>query len=105
MTNNSEPKVRKGRNAHHQRLIDLKVDDRDLDQIADYFAMVFEYDTEEMPLLVALLDRPWLLKKAVKSTLKTLSTFCPAGSLRDVPKARKLLIASFIWLQIVPRDP
>lgn len=75
MTKNSEPKVRKGRNAHHQHLIDLKVEDRDLDQIADYFALVFEYDTEEMTVLVALLDRLVAVEKSEEVHLEDIVHF------------------------------
>jgi hypothetical protein len=35
----------------------LGVEDQDLDRIADYFGLVFEYSTEHMSVLVALLDR------------------------------------------------
>ena len=75
MTKNSEPKMRKGRNAHHQRLIDLKVEDRDLDQIADYFALAFEYDTEEMTVLVALLDRLLAVEKSEEVHLEDIVYF------------------------------
>ena len=79
MTNNSEPKVRKGRNAHHQSLIDLNVDDRDLDQIADYFAMVSEYDTGEMTVLVALLDRLLAVEKSGEVHLEDIVYFLSRG--------------------------
>jgi hypothetical protein len=75
MTKNSESKMRKGRNVHHQRLIDLKVEDRDLDQIADYFAMAFEYDTEEMTVLVALLDRLVAVEKSEEVNLEDIVYF------------------------------
>jgi hypothetical protein len=75
MTNDSKPKMRKGRNAHHQRLIDLKVEGRDLDQIADYFALVFEYDTEEMTVLVALLDRLVAVEKSEEVHLEDIVHF------------------------------
>src|SRR5690349_8091167 len=75
MTRNSEQKMRKGRNAHHQRLIDLKVEDRDLDQIADYFALAFEYDTEEMTVLVALLDRLLAVEKSEEVHLEDIVYF------------------------------
>jgi hypothetical protein len=56
----------KGRNAHHQQLIDLEVDERDLDQLADYFALTFEYSTEQITVLVALLDRLVAVEKSTE---------------------------------------
>jgi hypothetical protein len=64
MKKNAAPTRPKGRNAHHQQLIDLELDDRDLDQLADYFALAFEYSTEQITVLVALLDRLAAVEKS-----------------------------------------
>lgn len=64
MTKKAAVTRRKGRNAHHQQLIDLEVEERDLDQLADYFALNFEYSTEQITVLVALLDRLVAVEKS-----------------------------------------